>query len=107
MRFLRRPGWAGGYTRGVDEISKRPIRASDIVCEDPQLSLAAKGLFALVGLLGQKCTLAEVGARTTDPPEFVAMVLDELQGAGYVSVTDQCVTVLPPGRFGVGLSMTR
>lgn len=77
------------------------------MCGDPQLSLAAKGLFALVGMLGTRCTLAEVATRTTDPPEFVAMVLDELQGAGYVSVTDDCVTVLPPGRFGVGLSMTR
>lgn len=91
----------------MKESVNRPIRASDIVCSDPGISLAAKGLFSLVGLLGPECTLTEVAASTTDPPEFVAMVLDELQIAGYVSVTQQRVTVLPPGRFGVGAAMSR
>ena len=86
---------------------KRPIRASDIVCDDPGLSLAAKGMFALVGLLGPSCTLADIGERTTDPPEFIVMVLDELQCAGYLNVTDQQITVPLSGRFGVGVSMTR
>lgn len=91
----------------MESARKRPIRASDIVSSDPDLSLAAKGMFALVGLLGPDCTLAEIGARTTDPPEFVAMVLNELQSAGYVVVGEQRVTVLPPGQFGAGVSMPR
>ncbi len=83
----------------------RPIRASDIVSADNSLSLAAKGLFSLVGLLGPDCSLAEIGARTTDPPEFLAMVLHELQSAGYVTVEQDHVTITPPGRFGVGMSV--
>ena len=86
----------------MEQAVNRPIRASDIVCADGDLSLAAKGLFALVGLLGPDCSLSEVGARTTDPPEFVAMVLNELQSAGYVTVADQHVRITPPGRFGAG-----
>ena len=86
---------------------KRPIRATDIVCDDPGLSLAAKGMFALVGLVGPGCTLADLSERTTDPPEFIAMVLDELPQAGYLNVTDERITVPPSGRFGVGMSMIR
>ncbi len=89
----------------MESARNRPIRASDIVSADPDLSLAAKGLFALVGLLGPDCTLEEVGSRTTDPPEFVAMVLNELESAGYVRVGEKRVTVLPPGSFGVGVGL--
>jgi len=85
----------------VDQTGKRPLRASDIVCADQDLSLAAKGMFALITLLGPDCTLSDMTAYTTDPQEFLAMVLNELQSAGYVTVAADQVTVLPPGRFGV------
>ena len=78
-----------------------------MVCADSELSLAAKGMFALVGLLGPECTLSDVAARTTDPPEFLAMVLNELESAGYVRVGNQRVTVLPPGEFGVAVGWGR
>lgn len=100
-----RGGGPGARLSGVEPSVNRPIRASDIVCADSDLSLAAKGLFALVGLLGPDCSLTEISARTTDPPEFLAMVLNELQSAGYVTVVADHVTVTPPGRFGVGLSV--
>lgn len=86
----------------TDARTGRRYRASDIVIEDSNLSLAAKGLFSLVGMLGNDCTLGEINERTTDPPEFVAMVIDELLRAGYVNVTDQVIHIRQPAHFGAG-----
>ncbi len=77
----------------------RGIRASDIVTDDERLSLAAKGLFALIGFMGNGCTLQDVENRTTDPPEFVQMVLDELLRVGYIDVTDRIVRIRRPEEF--------
>ncbi len=63
--------------------------------EDIELSLAAKGLFAVASLLGDGCSLDEIQSRTSDPPEFLMMVLDELVRAGYVQLADRTVQMRP------------
>lgn len=79
----------------TDTAPRRGFRAGDIVLEDIELSLAAKGLFAVASLLGDGCSLDEIQSRTSDPPEFLMMVLDELVRAGYVQLADRTVQMRP------------
>jgi hypothetical protein len=77
------------------------MRFSDIVIDDPKLSLAAKGAFATLGLMGNSCPVPDLAARTSDDEESLRAALDELIRAGYVEVVDEMVQVHSAGSFGV------
>jgi hypothetical protein len=79
------------------------MRFSDIVIDDPNLSLAAKGVFATLGLMGNSCAVAELANRTSDGERAVRAALSELERAGYVEVIDETVRVQSAGSFGVVL----
>ncbi len=63
------------------------MRAGDVVLDDDALSLAAKGVFLTVGLLGTACSVAELVAHTSDAPEAVRAAITELERAHYVDVS--------------------
>lgn len=77
------------------------MRYSDIVLDDTELSLAAKGAFAALSLLGNDCSIAELAKRTKDGPAGARDALAELEAAGYVELDEQSVRVRRPGEFGV------
>jgi DNA-binding transcriptional ArsR family regulator len=79
------------------------MRFSDIVIDDPNLSLAAKGVFSTLGLMGNSCAVAELASRTSDGERAVRAALSELERAGYVEVRDETVRVQSSGSFGVVL----
>lgn len=77
------------------------MRFSDIVIDDPGISLAAKGVFATLGLMGNSCSIAELAARTNDKQQELRAALGELERAGYVKVVDGTVEVHSAGSFGM------
>jgi DNA-binding transcriptional ArsR family regulator len=77
------------------------MRFSDIVIDDPKLSLAAKGVFSMLGLMGNSCSVDELTERTSDGEPTVRAALDELERAGYVEVAEGLVRVQSAGSFGV------
>lgn len=77
------------------------MRFSDVVIDDPKLSLAAKGVFATLGLMGNSCSVGDLAERTKDGEEAVRAALDELSAAEYVEVDDEMVRVQSTGSFGV------
>jgi hypothetical protein len=77
------------------------MRFSDIVIDDPGLSLAAKGAFATLGLMGNSCPISDLAERTRDSAESLRAALAELVRAGYVEVLDDVVRVHSAGTFGV------
>jgi hypothetical protein len=79
------------------------MRFSDIVIDDPNLSLAAKGVFSTLGLMGNSCPISELASRTSDREDAVRAALGELERAGYVEVKDETVRVQSAGSFGVVL----
>jgi hypothetical protein len=79
------------------------MRFSDIVIDDPNLSLAAKGVFSMLGLMGNSCAITDLTNRTSDGGQAVRAALGELEEAGYVEVVDGEVHVQSAGSFGVVL----
>ena len=77
------------------------MRFSDIVIDDPGISMAAKGVFSTLGLMGNSCSVAELASRTRDRQQVVQAALEELEQAGYVKVVDGMVHVHSAGSFGV------
>ena len=76
-------------------------RLSDIVLEDKNLSLTAKGVFVSIGFLGNGCTLEQLVASSTSDSVAVTQALAELQSAGYVSHDEGTGLVIKtPSSFG-------
>ena len=70
-------------------MTKTATRFSDIVLDDPSLSLAAKGTFLAIGYLGNGCTVAKLAERTSDTLQAIEYILSELIEAGYVRTRGQ------------------
>lgn len=77
------------------------MRFSDIVIDDPGISMAAKGVFSTLGLMGNSCSISELASRTKDKQQAVLAALGELERAGYIKIVDDKVEVLSSGSFGV------
>lgn len=76
-------------------------RFSDIVIDDIKLSLAAKGVFVTIGLLGSGCKISMLERRCTDTSETVMSALQELVDGGYVSIEQDTVLVHSRTSFGI------
>lgn len=79
------------------------MRFSDIVIDNPELSLAAKGVFATLGLMGNSCTIDELVQRSSDGEPTLRSAVDELERAGYVEVSEGVVRLQSAGSFGLAL----
>jgi len=77
------------------------MRASDIVIDDERLSLAAKGVFVTVTLLGNGCHVREIAQHCRDVPSSVEAALQELAKLRYVRVEDGAVRLEEAPRFGI------
>ena len=77
------------------------MRSSDIVIDDERLSLAAKGVFVTVTLLGNGCRVVEIARHCRDTASNVDAALQELARLRYVRVEDGAVRVEDPPRFGI------
>ena len=84
-----------------DTVPGQNMRFSDVVIDDAKLSLAAKGVFTALGLLGNGCTVADISRRTADGEGAVRDALDELVRAGYVDIEDDAVHTKRTGNFGL------
>lgn len=82
------------------EIPGQNMRFSDIVLDDARLSMAAKGVFATLGLLGNDCEVEALARHTSDGGGALAAALQELSEAGYVTLDERRVRVSRPGSFG-------
>jgi hypothetical protein len=77
-------------------------RFSDIVLDDARLSMAAKGLFVTLGYVGGQSSLETLSNCSSDGLERLQVLLDELQQAGYISVSESgLVSVRSAGSFGM------
>ncbi len=76
-------------------------RHSDMVLDDPLISLAAKGLFVSISYLGNKCKLSSLNKYSSDRQSVILSSLDELLNAGYVKFEDGFVSIKPASTFGV------
>jgi hypothetical protein len=76
-------------------------RFSDIVLDDVNLSMAAKGVFVTVGFLGNGCELANLQAHTRDTLENLQSALDELERYGYIGLNEGAVFIRPAPEFGL------
>lgn len=77
------------------------MRSSDIVIDDERLSLAAKGVFVTVTLLGNGCRVDEIARRCRDSASNVDKALRELTGLRYVRLDDGAVHLEDAPRFGM------
>jgi hypothetical protein len=76
-------------------------RFSDIVLDDVNLSMAAKGVFVTVGFLGSGCEIAHLQAHTKDTPESLQQALEELERSGYIGLTEGAVFIRSAPEFGL------
>jgi len=84
------------------EAEPRPrMRSSDIVIDDERLSLAAKGVFVTITLLGNGCRVQDIGRHCRDVPAAVDAALQELERLRYVRVEDDAVRVEEASSFGI------
>lgn len=81
--------------------SRPRMRSSDIVIDDERLSLAAKGVFLAVTLLGNGCRLEELARHCRDGVAKVEAAVDELVRLRYVRLEDRAVHFEDPPRFGI------
>lgn len=86
-------------TRGASGATGR-MRSGDIVIDDSSISLAAKGVFVMIGFLGGHCTLADVYKHSSDEIDLVPVV-EELATRGYVNVVDEQISVRDAAVFGL------
>ncbi len=63
-------------------------RFSDIVLDDPAISMSAKGVFVSIGFLGNGCSLDDLAKHTLDPLERLRESVSELVQAGYLDVEE-------------------
>ena len=77
------------------------MRFSDIVLDDPELSMAAKGVFAILGLLGSGARTEALAQHARDEADAVSAAVEELVRAGYVRLEGEAVHVNRPGSFGL------
>jgi hypothetical protein len=77
------------------------MRASDIVIDDERLSLAAKGVFVTVTLLGNGCRVQDIAQHCRDVPSSVEAALQELTQLRYLRVEDGAVRQEEAPRFGI------
>lgn len=75
---------------------KTATRFSDIILDDPNLSLAAKGAFLSIGYLGNGCTVAKLAERTSDSLQAIEYILGELIDAGYVRLENSTLFLVSP-----------
>ena len=64
-------------------------RFSDIVLDDPALSMSAKGVFVSVGFLGNGCTVENLLEHSHDSLEAVQRSVQELVQAGYLNLEEE------------------
>lgn len=77
------------------------MRSSDIVIDDERLSLAAKGVFVTVTLLGNGCRIEEIERHCRDGGDQVADALQELTRLRYVRVDRDAVRLEDAPYFGI------
>lgn len=80
---------------------RRRMRASDIVIDDERLSLAAKGAFVTIALLGNGCGVEELLERCRDGAGQVEAALQELVKLRYVRLDGSTVHFEDSDRFGM------
>ena len=64
-------------------------RFSDIVLDDPALSMSAKGVFVSIGFLGNGCTLENLSEHSHDSLEALRGSVQELVQAGYLNLEEE------------------
>lgn len=77
------------------------MRSSDIVIDDERLSLAAKGVFVTVTLLGNGCRIEEIARHCRDEAGYVTDALRELTRLHYVRVDRDAVRLEDAPDFGI------
>jgi hypothetical protein len=82
-------------------VTATKTRFSDIVLDDPRLSMAAKGLFVTLGFLGNACTLEQLEAHCSDTKAHLQSSLNELRQVGYVSLEGDVISVKAAASFGI------
>jgi hypothetical protein len=75
---------------------KTVTRFSDIVLDDPNLSLAAKGAFLAIGYMGNGCSVSKLTERTSDSLSAIEYILGELIEAGYIKLEDSNLFIVSP-----------
>ncbi|CAN5855029.1 hypothetical protein BH24DEI2_BH24DEI2_09180 [soil metagenome] len=63
-------------------------RFSDIVLDDANLSMSAKGVFVTIGFLGNGCTFEGLARHASEDVEAVKAAAQELISAGYVTTEE-------------------
>jgi hypothetical protein len=76
-------------------------RFSDIVLDDVNISMSAKGLFLTLGFLGNSCTLEQLKAHCSDSEADLGRILEELRQVEYISLEGDYISVKDPASFGV------
>lgn len=77
------------------------MRVGDIVLDDPAISLAAKGVFVTVGLLGGSCDVTQLAARCTDDEAALRSAIGELAERSYVSLDGDRIRLRDPASLGL------
>jgi len=77
------------------------MRSSDIVVDDASLTLAAKGVFVTVTLLGNGCSTDDIARHCREDARAVQVALQELASHGYVSLNDGRASVRDAADFGM------
>jgi hypothetical protein len=77
------------------------MRSSDIVIDDERLSLAAKGVFVTVTLLGNGCRIEELARHCRDNAGRVELAVQELVRLRYVRLEGSLIHFEDPPRFGI------
>jgi hypothetical protein len=75
---------------------KTVTRFSDIVLDDPNLSLAAKGAFLAIGYIGNGCNVSKLTERTSDNLQAIEYILSELIEAGYIRLENGNLFIVSP-----------
>ncbi len=78
-------------------------RHSDMVLDDPRLSLSAKGLFVSIAYLGNKCKLSNLSKHCSDDLNEIKLCLKELVSSGYVKLDADFVSIRSAASFGVSI----
>ena len=77
-------------------------RFSDIVLDDPAISMAAKGVFVSIGFFGNGCSLDDLARHTLDPLERLRDNIFELVRAGYLDIEeDERLVIRAAASFGI------
>lgn len=84
-----------------DPSISRTMRQSDQVVDDDKLSMAAKGTFLVLDLLGKHTSVAQLADFTSDAPVALYRFVAELRDAGYVTLEGDIVAVRSREAFGV------